>query len=175
VDRYNGVIPIWVLVDVLDFSDVSMLFDGMRLSDQFAVSERLGIRLELDQVTRAQRSKALKSHPFARWLEQLTVVRNIAAHHGRLWNRTVVPAATGAMRSVDGLDGLPEAQSEDIFGALTVIAKILSSVSPGSSWARKVAAEIDQVFGRLDERSVSEMGFPSHWRRMNLWDACSID
>ncbi|GAA1128466.1 hypothetical protein GCM10009643_09230 [Microbacterium aurantiacum] len=169
MDHYDGVIPIWVLVDVLDFSDVSMLFEGMRASDQYAVAEGLGVRLNLQQVTPTQRSKALKNHPLARWLEQLTVVRNIAAHHGRLWNRTIAPAPTGAMRSVKGLERLPEGQSEDVFGALTVIAKVLEAVSPGSTWAGKVSSLIDSTFEGISERSVVEMGFPTDWRGTGLW------
>lgn len=169
MNHYNGVIPIWVLVDVLDFSDVSMLFEGMKVSDQYAVAEGLGIRVELEQLTRNQQSKALKNHPLARWLEQLTVVRNIAAHHGRLWNRSVVPAPTAAMRTISSLQGLPEGQSEEVFGALTVIAKILSSSSPGSTWAHKVGALADQSLGALPGRSTREMGFPDNWRTLELW------
>ncbi|WP_370544547.1 Abi family protein [Frondihabitans sp. VKM Ac-2883] len=170
IDHYGGVIPIWVLVDVLDFSDVSMLFEGLRATDQFAVAEGLGIDLNLDRVTPNQRTKALKNHPLTRWLEQLTVVRNIAAHHGRLWNRTVVPASTGAMRTVAGLQCLPPGQSEDIFGALTVIAKILETSSPGSSWVEKTGALVEQAIGELPGRSVRELGFPDDWRTLEIWN-----
>lgn len=72
-------------------SCASMLCEGMKVNDQYAVAEELGIRVNLDQATPNQRTKAPKNHPLVRWLKQLTVVRNIATHHGRLWNRTVVP------------------------------------------------------------------------------------
>lgn len=169
IDNYDGVIPIWVLVDVLDFSDVSMLFDGMKAKDQYAVAERMGIVLDLDQLKANPRTKALKNHPLARWLEQLTVVRNIAAHHGRLWNRTVAPVPTAAMRTSDGLEGLPMGQSEDIFGALTIIAKLLSTSSPGSTWAQKVGTLAEHSLGGLPGRSTREMGFPDNWRTLDLW------
>jgi abortive infection bacteriophage resistance protein len=169
-DRYGGDIPIWALVDVLDFADVSILFEGMSISDQFAVAEGLGIRFDLNQLRTAQREKVLKNHPLARWLEQLTVLRNIAAHHGRLWNRKFVPAATSAMRTVPGLESLPKGQSENVFGALCVVAAILETTSPGATWTRRVATELDGLFRDLPERSPREMGFLDTWRTLPLWN-----
>ncbi len=170
-DRYGGDIPIWVLVDVLDFADVSILFEGMRVADQFQVAEGLGIRFDLSQLRSSQRDKALKNHPLARWLEQLSLMRNITAHHGRLWNRRLAPAATSAMRTVRGLECLPEGQSEVVFGALSVLARILDTTSPGATWSAKVAREMDSLFGLLQERSSKEMGFPEDWRALPVWSA----
>lgn len=168
-DRYGGDIPIWVLVDVLDFADVSMLFEALRAGDQYKVAEGLGIKFDLDQLGSSQRRKALKNHPLARWLEQLTVLRNITAHHGRLWNRTLVPAATSAMRTVSGLESLPAGQSEDVFGALSVVATILETTSPGARWVARVVDEMDSIFGMHAQRSPNEMGFPDSWRTLSIW------
>lgn len=141
----------------------------MKVSDQYAVAEGLGLQIDLDKVTGNQRSKSLKRHPLARWLEQLTVVRNIAAHHGRLWNRTVVPAPTAAMKTIQGLEGLPRGQSENIFGALTVIAKVLQATSPGSTWAHKVGVLAGRSLDEIPGRSTREMGFSEDWRTMEPW------
>lgn len=168
-DRYGGDIPIWVLVDVLDFADVSILFDGMRVADQFQVAEGLGIRFDLSSLRAGQRTKTLKNHPLARWLEQLSIMRNVTAHHGRLWNRALPPAATGAMRTIAGLESLPEGQSEDVFGALSLVAIILDTTSPGSAWAKKISREMDIIFTALPERSPGEMGFPDDWRSLSIW------
>lgn len=169
-DRYGGDIPIWVLVDVLDFADVSILFEGMRVADQFQVAEGLGIRFDFSQLRPSQRKKALKNHPLARWLEQLSLMRNITAHHGRLWNRRLAPAATSAMRTVPGLECLPEGQSEDVFGALSIVAIILDTTSPGATWSAKIVREMDSIFGLLPERSSEEMGFPEGWTALSIWD-----
>jgi hypothetical protein len=50
-------------------SCASMLCEGMKVNDQYAVAEELGIRVDLDQATPNQRTKALKNHPLARWLK----------------------------------------------------------------------------------------------------------
>ncbi|MCS4277229.1 abortive infection bacteriophage resistance protein [Mycetocola sp. BIGb0189] len=168
-EKYGGVIPIWVLVDVLDFSDLSMLFDGMRAADQFAVAERLGIIIDPARLKPNQAVRAKKNHPLARWLEQLTVLRNIGAHHGRMWNRTLIPTSTAALRTVEDLHALPRGQSEQLFGGLTLMAKLIGAASPGSAWAQKVRREIEHAYSQLPDRSEREMGFPEGWRGMRLW------
>jgi hypothetical protein len=74
------------------------------------------------------------------------------------------------MRTVAGLQCLPEGQSEDIFGALTVIAKILETSSPGSSWVEKTGALVGQAIAELPGRSVRELGFPDNWRTLEIWN-----
>jgi len=39
--NYDGELPIWVLMEVLDFSDISKLYDGLFAKDQWAIAERL--------------------------------------------------------------------------------------------------------------------------------------
>lgn len=56
--HYVG-IPVWVLVDVLDFADVSMLFEGLPASAQWAVAGRLGVDVDLSALTVNQRTKVL--------------------------------------------------------------------------------------------------------------------
>jgi abortive infection bacteriophage resistance protein len=102
----------------------------------------------------------LKNHPLARWFEQLTIVRNTSAHHGRVWNRSYVPVSTAGFRTIAKFEQLPTGQSEKIFGALIVMGELISQVSPGSSWPLKVEKLIDESFTQLRGRSITEMGFP---------------
>jgi len=159
-ENYNGV-PVWVLVGVLDFSDISMLYDGLLARDQWAVADTLGITIDLAALSANQRRKALKNHPLARWLEQLTIVRNVTAHHSRLWNRSFTPAATAALRTVPGLNDLPDGQSEDLFGTILMIAKLLEQLSPGSTWHNRVQRLVNVDLTAIGGRHQSEMGFPS--------------
>lgn len=40
--RYDGTVPIWVLTEVLDFSDVSRLYGGLIAKDQWPSLEGKG-------------------------------------------------------------------------------------------------------------------------------------
>lgn len=110
--KYNRELPIWVLAEVLDFADSSRLYDGLFAKEQWAIAEWLGIVIDDSGISVNQRKKVRKAHPLARWLEQLTVLRNTCAHHSRVWNRSFTPVSTAALRTISDLWSLPDAQSE---------------------------------------------------------------
>lgn len=132
-----GDYPFWVLADVLDFSDISILFDGLTLDDQRSIAHSFGFFGDVDRLNSKQKKSYYNQDPLARWCEQLTVLRNTGAHHGRVWNRHFTPAATNAFRTIQELSCLPKGQSERLFGALTAIAFMPRSVSPGSTWVKR--------------------------------------
>lgn len=167
--KYRGQLPIWVLTEVLDFADVSRLYDGLFAREQWAVAERLGVTVD-DAVLRAnQRTKVRKAHPMARWFEQLTIVRNTCAHHSRVWNRSFTPVSTAGLRTIDDLCSLPEGQSERLYGALAVMGHLLQGASPGTTWTTKIRTLIDESFSGIFGREVTEMGFPEGWQAKSLW------
>jgi len=168
-EKYGGECPIWVAVDALDFSDASRLFEGLRARDQFQVAEAIGIRIDLSVLSRRQRTKVTSHHPMGRWLEQATVARNIAAHHGRLWNRGLAPANGTAMRTVRGLEGVPAGQSESVFGLLCFVSVVLETTSPGSTWINKVRTLIETELLSIPGRTAAEMGAPEGWRSLPMW------
>lgn len=167
--EYAGELPIWVLTEVLDFADVSRLYDGLLARDQWTIAERLGVHIDDSGLSANQRAKARKSHPLARWFEQLTVLRNTSAHHSRVWNRSFTPVSTAGLRTIDELRSLPEGQSERLYGALLVMGHLLQGISPGTTWTQKVRALIEGSFATLLGRSVAEMGFPERWCAEPLW------
>ncbi|WNI14032.1 Abi family protein [Corynebacterium sp. Z-1] len=144
--HYNGRYPFWVLAEVLDFSDISRLFEGLFANQQREISADLGFIFSLEALSTSQQRKVKTKPPLARWLEQLTVIRNTCAHHGRLWNKSFTPAPTAALRTLPQFNELPESQSERLYGALLVMAHILRIASPGTSWPGKIAGLINHDF-----------------------------
>lgn len=161
---YDGNYPFWVLAEVLDFSDISHLYNGLPATAQRAIAESLGIIIHPENLSREQRRKATRQSPLAPWMHQMTVVRNITAHHGRLWNRSFVPAPTTGLRTQGCFHALTVGQSERIFGALTVMAHLLRVVSPGTSWPSKVAGHIASQFMSNELVHPRAMGLPENWQ-----------
>lgn len=161
--EYGGRYPLWVLADHLDFADSSRLYEGLPIRRQWAIAERLGLHVDLSKLNSSQQKKAKKHHPLVRWLEQLTIVRNTSAHHSRLWNRSFTPASTAGLASIPALSTLPHGQSERIYGTALVTAQILTTVSPGSSWAPRLRTLILQSLETIPRRSAAEMGCPAGW------------
>lgn len=160
--NYEG-IPFWVLAEVLDFADVSRLYEGLTSSDQRAIAEDLGIVIDLQALTRGQQQRVKDRSPLVPWMEQLTVIRNTCAHHGRLWNKSFAPAPTSAIRTLDQFKELPNNQSERVFGALTMMSHLLAVVSPGTTWPTKVAELLTSAFVSNPLVVPSGLGLPERW------------
>ncbi|GAT01271.1 Abi family protein [Mycolicibacterium fortuitum] len=160
--NYGGQLPIWVLTDVLDFSDLSKLYAGLRAADQKAIAEYFAVTVA-PGASQSSRQRWARNPPLVNWLEHLTIARNICAHHGRLWNRVLSPIGTAPrIRHLPVFDALPEGQNqiERVYGTISVTAYLLDTASPGHTWRDKVDSLICTWFGRLSLRSTGEMGYP---------------
>lgn len=159
-DKYDDQYPFWVLAEVLDFADVSRLLDGLATKDQRVIAEGLGFFIDMGALSKNQRRKVKTQSPLGRWLEQLTIIRNTCAHHGRLWNKSFTPAPTAAFRTQPKFTQLPETQSERVFGGLLVMAQILRVASPGTTWPSKVLTLINGEFITNPLVTRSALGLP---------------
>ncbi|MDO5052254.1 MAG: Abi family protein [Pseudoclavibacter sp.] len=166
--NYTG-IPVWVLIDHIDFSDASKLFAGLRSEDQRQVSERMSVSIDSALLTPSLRERVKRNNPLADWLRQLTVLRNSCAHHARIWNRSFAPASTNAIRTIRELQSLPVGQSEQLYGALLLIGYLLQGISPGTTWTSKVRELVATAYAPIPGRTTQEMGFPETWRNEALW------
>lgn len=71
--KYSGFpnLPIWMATEVMSFGSLSKLFTGLLPGLQRSVGSCFQVAMEV-----------LRS-----WIHHLVYIRNICAHHGRLWNR----------------------------------------------------------------------------------------
>lgn len=74
-DKYGLPLAIWVVCEIWDFGTLSTLFAGMREDDQDLIASQYGVS---------------NGRLFATWLRSLNYLRNVCAHHSRLWNRNIV-------------------------------------------------------------------------------------
>lgn len=166
--RYNGQYPFWVVAEVADFSDISRLYAGLKTFEQRKIAENLKIEIDTNKLSSGQKEAVCKNHPLVRWLEQLTVVRNTAAHHGRLWNKSFTPTPTAALRTDQRFVFLPENQSERVFGTLVVMAHLLATVSPRTTWPEKVVKLITDDFLVNALVNDASLGVPANWDQQKL-------
>lgn len=173
--EYGGELPIWVLTDLLDFADCSKLYDGLYSRDQWIIARKLGLEIDVAKLSQSQREAVKKHHPLARWFEQLTIVRNTTAHHGRVWNQSFTPTNTSGLKTLQIFSSLPDGQSERIYGALAVMTVLLNEISPGNTWAQKVRSLVEGSFQTLKFRNTSEMGFPKGWEHEEIWKSSQAE
>src|SRR5690606_6390940 len=72
--KYDGNIPVWVAVEVLSFGSLSKLFSNMKKEARSEI---------------AKRNYLVPSIYLESWLKCLSHIRNICAHYGRLYNRSL--------------------------------------------------------------------------------------
>ncbi|MGY2033551.1 Abi family protein [Nocardia gipuzkoensis] len=166
MDAYHGELPIWAITDVLDFSDVSKLFAGMTRADQQSIASWFSIPRPPRQ---RSRSSSNPGTPLTNFLLRLTIVRNICAHHSRLWNRKLAPTSVKVLSAAPEFQGLPSDQFEDMYGTICLTAFLLNTTSPGHTWTNKVGQLVQNSFANFTVRTEQEMGFPVGWQRLPLW------
>lgn len=109
----------------------------------------------------------LPSTILSTWFIRLTIVRNICAHHSRLWNRTlsasqpVIP--TRKKYKFNGT--LPDNFHTSVYGVISMTDRLLKSFNPNNSFVTKVNALIDEY----PEIDTTLMGFPNNWRENPAW------
>ena len=157
-DAYGGRIPIWAAVELWDFGLLSKFFSGMRDADQRAVAKTFGV----------PNPNAMTS-----WLRAMTFARNVAAHHGRLWNRTLVDnPQMSAANGVPGFDPPPPANPRArarVYPVLCVIAFFIRQIAPESEWPRRMRELLTKKFPDVPRQSPMEMGCPPEWESGDFW------
>lgn len=145
-----GALPIWVAIELWDFGLLSKLFAGMQFKDQQEIAG-------LYRVPNGQ--------TFAQWLRSLHFIRNVSAHHSRLWNENVFE-----------LSPLPQSWPAKLnharpFFYFCLMQQLLSVICPHSSWGRRFMTLLADDFPAVvnGQISLTEMGTFPGWERWGLW------
>lgn len=160
-EKYSPPLPVWVATEIMDFGGLSKLYAGMLQRDRDEIASHLGILTPAGEGN----SSALKS-----WMVNITYVRNICAHHARLWNANIVQRIGSKQ-----LIGVPElvhiktmsARTERLYPTLAVLAFLVSKVAPESTWRVLLQHQLNAL---PSQHSLAEMGFPPGWENLTLWN-----
>lgn len=136
--------------EVMTFGDLLTLFRGSGQEIKRAVAAMLGVHDTL----------------VSSWLLTLNTIRNICAHHGRLWNRTLgikpmIPVAKNDLQWHSPVT----VTNDRMFAVLTILKYCLNRVAPQSRWPQRLRTLLDD-FGTVPIRS---MGFPANWLDCPIW------
>ena len=101
------------------------------------------------------------------WLLYLTNIRNICAHHGRLWNRrTTADRFKVPSRKEFKFPGtIDEDFNTTLYGTLTIMLKLLNAINPEHS----LLAKFKELVGSYPKIELGYMGFPKDWEENPAW------
>lgn len=159
---YDGNAPIWVLTEVMDFGSLSRLYAGSKRSDR----DRIAAELEILDASKRGNGKVL-----ANWLRVLGHVRNVCAHHARLWNRNMtVQVAPSHLKHIPELAHLqqPGAMHSRVYSTMCIVAFLTKQIAPNSDVVKKLFMHLKDGL-HSSGRSTSEMGAPDDWQRQPVW------
>lgn len=160
-EKHGPDMPIWVAVEVWDFGAVSQLLAMKKVPDQAAVAARYGIS---------------DWKVFTSWVRALSYLRNLVAHHSRVWNRSMVsepsmPILTGLPWTA-AFSGKPDLLAKP-FVYMAIARYLVEQLSPEADWQRRVADHLQAFPKQASQRklSVSAMGAPADWEGWWLGNA----
>ncbi|SFK49574.1 Abortive infection bacteriophage resistance protein [Desulfomicrobium apsheronum] len=150
-DRYDEELPpVWVVCEVMTLGQLSKWYANLRHSkDRNAIAEAYG----LDEVN------------LTSFLHHLSIVRNLCAHHARLWNREF--AFTWKLPRLKPVGLLVNFHAPDgrrLYNTLVMLAYLMDRINP-HSWKTR----LEELFTKHPEVAERHMGFPENWQDRSLW------
>lgn len=147
--------PSWLMLETLTLGQVERAIGNLRRrSDRTAVARSMGVNEPV----------------LASWMRTYVRVRNVCAHHGRLWNvgLGVYPAipTSSAISWLRGTDALPERSEKRLYPVLVSLQSVLDTISPRSSWARR----LHELLSTRPRMNLVGMGVPEGWADDEFWD-----
>jgi abortive infection bacteriophage resistance protein len=151
-DKYTSEteLPLWMAVELMTFGTMYTLFRGLPSRTKKDVARTYGLHAPV----------------LASWLRMLNLVRNICAHHARLWNR-----------EFDAKPLIPETKHDPnwhepvtigpdrMFGVLSVLYYLLKQVAPQSAWKTR----FKQLLADYPDVPIRFMGLPDNWDLSPIW------
>lgn len=157
-DKYDkpATPPSWMSIELLYFSELSKICSGLSKKEDLAkISSYFKIH-----------SKKV----FCSWLHSINYVRNICAHHGRLWNITLA-VQPAIYKKPDqnliwlNLQEVQALQSSKMYYFLCVILYLLQTINPNTKF-RQHFKDLLNEYSIVD---VGYMGFTKDWKNHPLW------
>jgi len=138
-------LPVWMATELISFGALSKMYEHLR------TSFRKKIAREFNQ----------PQPVFVSWLHSLTAVRNVCAHHSRLWNRelAVKPELPVAWKA-NGIG------NDRFYVIALIIQTVLAGIAPDSRWGERLKA----LFNAHPTVNLRAMRFPANWQTLSPWN-----
>ncbi len=149
--------PAWMCLELLTIGEMSHLYSGLaKNEDKNQVASFFGVH-----------HTVLQS-----WLHTLTYVRNLCAHHARLWNRDLAVEPDKLKKPI-GLWIEPAFENNKrVFYFLCMLKYLLNRANPGNNFTIKLKT----LFEKYPNVPIKFIGIPSNsrkeikdWSNQDLW------
>ena len=146
--------PSWMSVEIMYFNHLSKICTGLKNR-----ADIVGIASYF----------ALPPKTFCSWLHTMNYVRNICAHHSRLWNRdlNIVPEKLSFSKRLVWISNPDTAKRSKNYYFFCMINYMLQVANPTSQFKTKLKELLEEYKNVI---SLDSMGFPKGWEEEKMWE-----
>jgi abortive infection bacteriophage resistance protein len=147
--REEAHLPIWMASELMSMGTISRVYEALhpRLRRQIAIQLNT-------------------TDPYLiSWSHTLSYVRNLCAHHSRVWNRRLAispklpPLSSSWPYRID--------EGKKIYSVFIIAHHVLSKIAPHATWT----ARLMDLMNDYPNIPTSALGMPADWRSHNPWPA----
>jgi len=133
-------LPIWMVTEITSFGQISIFYSYLKKEDRQSI---------------ANKNYRIDEQVLTSWLHTLVYIRNICAHHSRLWNRILsiepkIPKKLTAWESVS---------NKKLFCVFLILKRLLLMPAKWNRWIENYK-ELTTAYPDTD---TNYMGFPDNW------------
>lgn len=142
--------PSFILLEITSFGALSRLYSNLKSSkDKKNIAKKFGLP-----------DKVLES-----WLHSLVYIRNMCAHHTRLWNRHIGIKPLFPRQTYNTWINTENVSNRRMYYILSMIIYFLNTINPKHTFKHKLNALFEK-YPNVDRHA---MGFPADWQNELLW------
>jgi abortive infection bacteriophage resistance protein len=145
-DNYNTpkMPPSWMVFESISFGTISRIFKNLNKSKTKKICQPLNIN-----------HQTLSS-----WLHSTCYVRNLCAHHHRIWNKTLTITPAISRNHAEKFEN-----NSKIYRVMVVFQIFLEKISLNNNWAELLSELLSEHPGV----PIRNMGIPENWREKPFW------
>lgn len=144
----------WMILEVATFGTLSKMYKNLKsqLPQRAIIANEFGL---------------YSANELSSWLEAISVLRNIIAHHSRLWNRSLAKQPMNIKGHRDKWLNTPftDNQKKKPYGVVTAMLYLCNAVYPENQIKEKILS----LLNNNKDIPYSKLGFTGNWQKEPIW------
>lgn len=142
--------PVWMAAELISMGLLSKWQSALALTaDRKAIARPFGVDERI----------------YLSFVHHLVTVRNVCAHHGRLWNKAFTVTPIIPSRPADLAQSVSTTAPRQLYNSLTICAFLLRQIGEGTDWRDRMRA----LLPTNPTGDMAAMGCPANWHVLPVW------
>lgn len=145
--------PAWMSLEVTSIGLLSLIFQNLKnCPEKKAVTHHFGL---------------LSNDVLENWIHNFCNVRNICAHHGRLWNRRISIHLNLPRKTKETFITNKNINPYKLYASLVAMVYCMQIINPENSFK----SQLIDLLKNCPKGQLKEMGFPKNWEQETFWNS----